>query len=154
MPNDAAPIAWADQLVVLVANLYNLILVGIFLSRPYGMQRLERFLGLIGIALGLPLAIALVINWRAGREWWFWFLPALLLAFILAELILDYILQIEFRQTRLLGPYLLLYYAALMGMIGYAFQVRTAYGFVTLGTYFINLLATWYSYSRVGHGPG
>jgi hypothetical protein len=154
MINDPALIVWADQLVVLVANLYNLLLASIFLSRPRGMKRLERMLGLFGIGLGIPLTVALITNLRAGRAWWFWFLPGLLLAFMLVELLLDYILRIEFRQTRLLGPYLLLYYAALMGMIGYAFQVRTAYGFATLGTYFISLLATWYSYSRVGHGRG
>lgn len=154
MIDDPDLIVWADQLVVLIANLYNLLLAGIFLSRPRGMKRLERMLGLIGVGLGLPLTVALIINLGAERAWWFWVLPGLLLVFMLVELLLDYILRIEFRRTRLLGPYLLLYYAALMGMIGYAFQVRTVYGFATLGTYFINLLATWYSYSRVGHGHG
>jgi len=63
-------------------------------------------------------------------------------------------LSLPFRSSRLLGPYLLLYYLSPMGMIGYAFLVSEAYGFITLATYFLNLLATWYSYCEVGHGTG
>jgi hypothetical protein len=37
-------------------------------------------------------------------------------------------------------------------MIGYSFLIGNAYGFVTLGTYFLGLFATWYSYAKVGHG--
>ena len=74
----------------------------------------------------------------------------------MVELLLDYVLEIDFRRThtRLLGPYLALFYLGQMGLIGYAFVVQPVYGFVTLATYFLNLLATWYSYSRVGHGRG
>ena len=52
----------------------------------------------------------------------------------------------------MLGPYLALYYLGLLGMIGYAFGAGKLYGFITLATYFLNLAATGYSYSRVGHG--
>ncbi len=143
-----------DTALFVVANLVNILLTGIFLSRPWGLRRLERILGLASIALVLPVGLAVVINALGGREWWMVVLPSLLVAFLIMELILDYILQVPFRSSRLLGPYLLLYYLSLMGMIGYAFLVSEAYGFITLATYFLNLLATWYSYSRVGHGTG
>ncbi|MCX6033751.1 MAG: hypothetical protein NTV38_02050 [Chloroflexi bacterium] len=68
------------------------------------------------------------------------------------EFVLDYILKFDFRQSRWLGPYLGLYYLALLGMIGYTFAVGKLYGFVTLVTYFINLAATAWSYARVQHG--
>jgi hypothetical protein len=32
-------------------------------------------------------------------------------------------------------------------MIGYSFQTGKPYGFMTLGTYFIGLLATWYGHA-------
>jgi hypothetical protein len=72
--------------------------------------------------------------------------------FLILELILDYVLRLDFRHTRLLWPYLLVYYVALNAMIGYTFLVSEAFGFVTLATYLLGLLATWYSYSRVRHG--
>ena len=106
------------------------------------------------IALAVPVVLCAVANAMAGRGMWYVLLPSLLVLFLLVELVFDYILQANFRQTRWLGPYLLLYYVALMGMIGYAFLVSTTFGFVTLATYFLNLLATWYSYSKVGHGDG
>jgi hypothetical protein len=73
---------------------------------------------------------------------------------IQVEFVLDYWLELDFRHSRLLGPYLLLYYLALMGMIGYSFQVGRVFGFVTLATYFLQLAATGYSYRKVGHGLG
>ena len=79
-------------------------------------------------------------------------LPLLLILFFVVELMFDYILKLSFRKTKLLWPYLFLYYLALMAMIGYSFSIGKPFGFVTLGTYFLNLLATWRSYSKVGHG--
>jgi len=141
-----------DVAVFVVANLVNVLMVGIFLSRPKGLKRVEYRLGLVQIALALPVGVAVIVNAVGRREWWFVVLPSLLLAFLIIELLFDYILKLEFRNTRLLWPYLLLYYLALMGMIGYCFQVGVVYGFITLATYFLNLFATWYSYSKVGHG--
>jgi len=141
-----------DVIVFAIGNLVNLLMIGIFLSRPKGLKRVEYVLGIVQIAFIPPLVATVVINASQGRAWWFVVLPALLVAFLIVELLLDYVLKLEFRTTRLLGPYLLLYYLALMGMIGYAFLVSETYGFITLITYFMNLFATWYSYSRVGHG--
>jgi hypothetical protein len=91
------------------------------------------------------------LNIAGKREWWTYVLPSILIIFLIVELLLDYILKIEFRKTRLLGPYLLLYYVSLMGMIGYSFGVDRVSGFVTLVTYFIQLAATAYSYVKVGY---
>jgi hypothetical protein len=141
-----------DLAFFLIANLVNILMLGIFLSRPKGAERLEFVLGLILIALALPTGIGIILNIAGKREWWTIVLPSLLVAFLIIELVLDYILRSDFRNTFLLWPYLLVYYLALMGMIGYAFLIGRRYGFITLATYFLNLLATWYSYSRAGHG--
>jgi hypothetical protein len=141
-----------DTAIFIIANMVNLLMVGIFLSRPRGLKKVERTLGLIIVSLALPVAIAVILNLRAGREWWTVVLPSILILFLAVELFLDTILRLDFRKTRLLWPYLLLYYLALMAMIGYSFLIGAAFGFVTLGTYFLNLISTWYSYSKVGHG--
>ena len=75
-----------------------------------------------------------------------------MIAFLILELLLDYVLQIPFRETRLLWPYLALFYLSAWMMIGYTFLVNKTYGFITLVTYFLSLAATAYSYSQVGHG--
>ena len=140
-----------DLTVFTLANLMNIIMVIIFLSRVRGAPR-SSIVGVIWVGFIVVLSIVVVLNVKGRREWWTIALPSLMIAFLILELILDYILQIDFRNTRLLGPYLLLYYAAILGLIGYTFQIGKRYGFITLLTYFMNQIATFYSYFQVGHG--
>jgi hypothetical protein len=141
-----------DLVVFLCANLFNFYITGIMLSRPFGLARLENILGILDLLLIIPLSIAVVLNFLGGREWWSYILPLVLIVFLIVELLLDYVLQLPFRETRLLWPYLILFYFSAWMMIGYSFQVSRRYGFITLVTYFISLAATAYSYSQVGHG--
>ena len=140
-----------DLVVVAVANLMNMIMVVVFLSRSMMVEQLQ-VVGFIWGALILVLAAVVVLNVRAKREWWAIVLPLLLVVFLIVEIVLDYIIQYDFRSTILLGPYLLLYYVSIMGMIGYAFLTEKKLGFITLATYFLNQIATFYSYFKVGHG--
>ncbi len=140
-----------DLTVFSLANLMNIIMVLVFLARASGMPRINT-VGVIWVAFIVVLSIVVFLNVRGRRKWWTIVLPSLLIAFLFLEIILDYILRIDFRSTRLLGPYLLLYYLALFGMIGYSFQIGKRFGIVTLVTYFINQIATFYSYFQVGHG--
>jgi hypothetical protein len=139
-------------LVVIVANLINLLLALMFLFRAQRRPGLGGFFGWVAVALSIPLAGAAAFNGLNQREWWAVALPLPMILYAIAEFILDGVLKSNFRQTALLGPYLGLYYLGLMMLIGYAFLAGRPYGFVTLITYFINLAATAYSYNRVGHG--
>jgi hypothetical protein len=138
-----------DLAVVVVANLFNLMVVGLMLAR---VAQIDYNLGIPLIAMALLLIAASSANIIWKREKWFYILPLILAVYILFEWYLDYVFKIEFRSTWLLGPYLLLFYAGQMGMIGYSFLVKKGYGVVTLVTYFISLGATAYSYMHVGHG--
>ena len=145
--------AWlADIIVFSVANLMNLIMVGIFISRSRGNSDHAIIIGWVWVVFILALTGVVVSNIRNGREGWTYVLPCILIAFLSLEIVLDYILKIEFRTTRLLGPYLLLYYAAIFGMIGYTFRIGKKYGFITLITYFLGQIAAFHSYTQVGHG--
>jgi hypothetical protein len=141
-----------DLVVFICANLFNLFIFFIMLSRPFGLERLERVVGILNLLLVIPLTIAVILNFTAGRDWWTYVLPLVMIVFLIVELLLDYVLQIPFRETRLLWPYLALFYMSAWMMIGYTFLVSKPYGFITLVTYFISLAATAYSYSQVGHG--
>lgn len=145
-------LASLDLILCVTANLVNLLMVGIFLSRTKGLKRVEFWLGLGLEMLALPLIIAVILNVIEGRELWFSILPLPLIVFLIVELWLDYLLKLDFRRSGFLGPYLILYYLGLMGMIGYAFLVSKVWGFGTLVTYFLNLIVTWYSYKKVAHG--
>ena len=141
-----------DLVVFISANLFNLFIICIMLSRPFGLEHLEKMVGIINLLLVIPLTAAVILNFTSGRDWWSFVLPLVMIAFLILELLLDYVLQIPFRETRLLWPYLALFYLSAWMMIGYTFLVNKTYGFITLVTYFLSLAATAYSYSQVGHG--
>lgn len=135
-----------DLLVFIMANLVNVLLIGIFLSRARGMPRLEYYLGLILIILVLPLVWVVMFNLRHARPGWSVWLPIPLIIFLLIELVLDYFLKSDFRHGAGLWPYLFFFYTGLLGMMGYSFAVNKTWGFITLVTYFLNLWATWYAH--------
>jgi hypothetical protein len=141
-----------DISVFLIANLTNLLLAVMFLFRARGKPGIGNGVGWGAVVLGIPLLAAAVLNALGGRPWWAFILPGVLVLYDVVEFVVDYLQKFDFRHSRWLGPYLGLYYLALMGMIGYSFAVGKLYGFITLITYFINLAATAFSYARVQHG--
>jgi hypothetical protein len=140
-----------DLVVVTLANLMNTVMVVVFVLRSLAMGRLQ-VVGFVWVGMILVLAYVVTLNVRAKREWWTMVLPSQLLVFLIAEVLLDYVVMTEFRSTALPGPYLFLYYISILGMIGYSFLTEKTYGFVTLATYFLSQIAALYSYFKVGHG--
>jgi len=147
-PVAVLPFGMLDLVVVIAANLYNLLMTSIFLGRPKGWRRFERIAGFVMVGLALPLGAAVVLNALGKREWWFVVLPLPLILHCVVELLLDYILKLDFRKTRLLGPYLVLFFLGQIGMIGYAFAVGAVQGFITLATYFLCLGAMRYAHVK------
>ena len=147
-PLPLLPFETIDLVAVGATQLFNLLMAAIFLTRPRGWKRFERIAGLVMVTLALPIGAAVVLNALGGREWWFVVLPLPLILHCLVELLLDYILKVDFRQTRLQGPYLVLFYLGQIGMIGYAFAAEPVYGFVTLATYFLCLGAARYAHAK------
>ena len=141
-----------DLGVFAVANAINLLLVVMFAARGRRNEKVERVSGLVIVVLGLPLAAASVLNALGRRSAWTWGLPLLMVAFCVVEFIVDYAKKIDFRSGRAMKPYLMLFYLALMAMIGYSFLLGKAFGYVTLATYFLHMAAQAYSYGRVKHG--
>ena len=141
-----------DVGIFIIANVVNLLLIGIFLSRVKRVVNVEFVLGIVVVAMALPLIGAVIVNILSRREWWTIVLLLPMILYCIVELVLDYVLKMEFRSTSLLWPYLTLFYLGLIGMVGYSFFVGKTYGFATLVTYFLNLFAAWYSHSKVGHG--
>jgi CDP-diglyceride synthetase len=141
-----------DVGVFIIANVVNLLLIGIFLSRVKRVVNVEFVLGIVVVAMALPLIGAVIANILSRREWWTIVLLLPMILYCIVELVLDYVLKVKLRSTSLLWPYLTLFYLGLIGMVGYSFSVGKAYGLLTLVTYFLNLFAAWYSYSKVRHG--
>jgi hypothetical protein len=141
-----------DLAVVFIAGLENLLIAAMFFSRLARKPGLDNAIGIPIMLLAIPLVGMVGFNAATGRAWWYVLLPVPFILFCILDLVLDYILKLPFRQTRLLGPYLGLFYLGQLGLMGYAFATGKVYGMLILVTYFISLAASGISYARVGHG--
>jgi len=137
-----------DITLFAIANLVNLLVTGVFLARSVGLAHVEYALGIVMVAMIIPVGGAVILNIVGKREWWTIVLPLLLILFFVVELAFDYIFKLDFRNTALRWPYITIFYLGLIGMIGYSFSIGKPYGFVTLASYFLSLFATWYAYFR------
>lgn len=142
-----------DLILFFIINSANIIMSIIFVLRVK-KPGLERSLGILYIALGIPTLIITFFNIFFQREWWFWIFPSIFVIFICFELILDYIKKIEFRKPRnkrILVPYLILYYVSSILMWGLTWTLGTLYGTITGITYFLQLGCAFYAGK---HGVG
>ena len=140
-----------DLTAISVTNIFNIIMVAVFIFRTLQTRHLQG-VGIVWVMFIATLGIVIFRNIQAKRGRWFIILPLLMWIFLIIEVVLDYVLRLDFRNTSLIGPYLLLYYISILGMIGYSFLVEKKYGFITLVTYFLSQFAALYSYIKVGHG--
>ena len=101
---------------------YTLIIL-VFIARIAERQQVEYALGLVLIALLFPLAYLLWISWGSGRPVLYLVQLGLMLLYLIVELVLDYVLKLDFRSVRwMVIAYAMLFFAATGGMLGVASQ--------------------------------
>jgi hypothetical protein len=129
---------WAALTVWVVVNAVNLLQAAGFLSRVYtGSREINHLLGHVIIALAVPAAIALVAFVRARAGWRLWIGPAVYLAFVAFEVVVDYVWAVEFRspmRPSILVPYLLLFFGAILLMGLPMFRLDRRLWLVTVAT--------------------
>jgi len=129
-----------DLIVVYIANFINVIMVILFVARIFGLPQMEYVLGIVAMILGFSLGYIAFLNKKSRRDKWEAHLLIPIFLFFVVDLILDYVLAFDFRSTAIVGPYILLYYVGLWGLIGYSFRFDKKWGFLTLATYFLNMV--------------
>ena len=121
-----------------VVNAVNVLQAAGFLSRlRTGSMAINHLLGYVIIALAVPAAVALVAFVRAGAGWLYWLGPAVYLAFVVLEVVVDYVRPVEFRDPRrneILVPYLLLFFGAILLMGLPMFRMDRRLWLVTVAT--------------------
>ena len=112
--------------IVAIAFYASAILVFIFrlLDRPqYG-----HWIGYVEFLMALPLGYLLLKGPQLERPVLYYVQISLMLGWLLVELLLDYILKIEFRQVRwMVISYVVLFFAASGGMLGVAAHAGRAW---------------------------
>ena len=90
--------------------------------------------------MGFALGYIAFLNKKNKRDKWMTYLLIPIFLFFVVEFILDYVLVSNFRSTSIAIPYVVLYYIGLWGLIGYSFLFDKKWGFLTLVTYFANMI--------------
>jgi hypothetical protein len=146
--NSLAGLDAFDLTFLLTAITFNLLVAGIFIAQKKGWPKLIRIFGILWLSLGFPLAVVFIHYLTVGRDLWVLVYFGFIFLYILAELLLDYVFKIEFRQKWIThAPYIILEYIALFGLIGISFSIDWTWGFLVSSSFWILLGSLIYLYS-------
>lgn len=105
------------SLSVMILSICSLV----FIFRLLGNQKVEYWLGWILILMIIPLTFLLITAKQFQRPPIYYIQIGLMIAFLIIELFLDYIYELEFRKiTWITVIYLILFFGGTGGMIGVA----------------------------------
>ena len=110
-----------NLLGALSAQVIFLLCISVFFARLLGKAKTESLLGASLLLVAIPLAYLVITAPRFNRPPLYYIQIYLMLTFLLVELLLDYVLKIEFRQVRwMMISYVTIFFAGTGGMIGVA----------------------------------
>ena len=102
-------IAPFDIIFGISAVAFNLLIASFFIAWRHKKTRLVRLIGIGLISLGIPFLIVLYHTLTAGHNQYVPIALAVVLAYILTELLLDFIFMYDFRSRFITHfPYILL----------------------------------------------
>jgi hypothetical protein len=137
-----------DLVFVLTAVVFNLLIVGIFIATKKERPELRKTFGKLWLLLAIPLAVVFIHYLTVGRDMKTLVSFGFVFLYMFVELLLDFILRIEFREKLVLHvPYILLEYAALFSLIGISFGIDRAWGYVVSICFWILMTSLIYLYS-------
>jgi hypothetical protein len=129
---------WAVLTVWGVVNAVNILQSAGFISRVVtGSRAINHLLGYGIVALAVPAVLAMVAFIRARAGWRQWIGPTTFLAFIMLMIVVEYILQVEFRSPiryDILVPYLVLFFGSILLMGLPMFRINRRLWLVTVVT--------------------
>jgi hypothetical protein len=118
----------ANVLGAVLAYFVFITVILIFVVRLMRRPALEHGLGLALMIAAFPLVYLLAVAPSFRRPAIYYIQIGLMLAFLLVEFLLDYVLKIDFRNTRwMIIAYVMVFFSGTGGMIGVASQAGRAW---------------------------
>jgi hypothetical protein len=135
-----------DLVFVISATVFNLLIVGIYLTQKFGKVKIARQLGICALALTIPFLVVFVAYLFEGKELRILIIFPAIFIYMFLELLWDYLIKVDFRSKPLLHiPYIILFYIVLFGNIAIAFGINRTWGWVVTVTFWILLAALVFS---------
>lgn len=136
-----------DYIFIIASLLFNVFVSILYIATKLGNMELVQVIGIIILFLIIPFTITLIGYVKQKEEKKILISLVIILFYFFLEILLDYILLIPFRDILTLHiPYIIVFYAADLSMIGVTFDKNKKMGFVALITFFILLGCLIYRY--------
>jgi hypothetical protein len=115
-----------------------LLIIAVFTARILGWLEIGRWIGIASSLVLIPLIYLFVIGLKTDRPKIYFVWLVLMILFLFFELIVDDILQVDFRSVNwAVIPYVMFFFAATGGMIGVASQAGKAWAITTVIVFLI-----------------
>lgn len=132
-----------DLIGAMVAVAFYISAMIVFLSRIVRKPKLERWMGIFEFLLAPPMFYLLLMAPQLGRPALYYIQIGLMLTWLAAEAVLDYILKIDFRQKRWITvAYVMLFFAGSGGMLGVASYAGRGWSIAALISFLIMTVLT------------
>jgi hypothetical protein len=118
-----------------------LLIIAVFTARILGWLEIGRWIGIASSLVLIPLIYLFVIGVKTDRPKIYFVWLVLMILFLFFELIVDDILQVDFRSVNwAVIPYVMFFFAATGGMIGVASQAGKAWTITTVIVFLITAI--------------
>ena len=136
-----------DCIFIISSIIFNILVSILYITTKLGNMELVQVIGIIILLLIIPFTLILIGYVKQKEEKKILISLVIILFYFFLEILLDYILLIPFRDILALHiPYIIVFYAADLSMIGVTFDKNKKMGFVVLVTFFILLGCLIYRY--------
>lgn len=147
----AEPTQISNLVGAIVANLINVLLITVFIARLSHRPKIEYWLGIAVISTIVPLVYLFITAVGFKRPFLYFIQIGLMIGYLVVELLLDYVLKVDFRQNQgIVIPYVTLFFAGTGGMIGVASHAGKVWTVVTIISFLIMAILAFVQRSITG----
>ena len=127
-----------DAIFICSAVILNISVSLVYVATKLGDMALTQVFGGVAVFTIVPFSVTLLGYVRAKESKKTVISNAIVLFYLVLELLLDYILQIPFREILAIHvPYIVIFYAALFSMMAVSYEKNKKMGYVVITTFWI-----------------
>jgi peptidoglycan/LPS O-acetylase OafA/YrhL len=141
----------ADLIGAITANIYFLLIISVFAMRLAGHPEVGRWVGLASFLVVIPLIWLFITAFHTNRSLIYFLWLSLMILFLSGELLIDYILKLEFRSVRWATVlYVIIFFGATGGMIGIVGQAGKWWTGATVFTFLVMAIMAFVQRAKTG----
>ena len=127
--------------MAITANIYMVLVIALLIVRILEQPEISRSIGLVSTIVLIPLVYLFVTGLRINRPRIYFIWLGLMILFVIFELIIDHILQLDFRNEQWSAIlYVMFFFGATGGMIGVAAQAGKLWVYITSIVFLVMLV--------------